>query len=152
MIKIEFSAITFKLVGIDFDIFDILNQNQSYIILTFIDNKDSNDDKTFNFTNSINFRKIKNGNIGAFTDFDIMRSYTGNYISTEIIHTGDFIKLCGEYDITSISLEDLYFLLPMKKILLILYLLPLSISKIKFIELFFSCEIFGKIFTSKKPD
>ena len=86
-------------------IFDILNQNQSYIILTFIDNKDSNDDKTFNFTNSINFRKIKNGNIGAFTDFDIMRSYTGNYISTEIIHTGDFIKLCGEYDITSISLN-----------------------------------------------
>lgn len=86
-------------------IFDILSQNQSYIILTFIDNKDLNDNKTFSLTNSINFRKIKNGDIGAFTDFDIMRSYVGNYISTEIILIGDFIKLCGDYDITSITLN-----------------------------------------------
>jgi len=87
------------------EIFHILSQNQCYIILTFIDNKDPNDNKTFSLTNSINFRKIKNGDIGAFTDFDIMRSYVGNYISTEIILIGDFIKLCGEYDITSITLN-----------------------------------------------
>jgi hypothetical protein len=86
-------------------IFDILSQNQSYIILTFIDNKDTNENKTFSLTNSINFRKIKNGEIGAFTDFDIMRSYVGNYLSTEIILIGDFIKLCGDYDITSITLN-----------------------------------------------
>lgn len=84
-------------------IFDILSQNQSYIILTFLDNKDPNDNKTFSLTNSINFRKIKSGDIGAFTDFDIMRSYVGNYISTEIILIGDFIKLCGDYNITSIT-------------------------------------------------
>ena len=69
-----------------------------------------------------------------------------------MVEDKNFHQPCSEEDIISISLEDLYFLLPMKKILLILYLLPLSISKIKFIELFFSCEIFGKIFTSKKPD
>jgi hypothetical protein len=86
-------------------IFDILSQNQSYIILTFIDNKDANDNKTFSLTNSINFRKIKNGDIGAFTDFDIMRSYVGTYISTEIILVGDFIKLCSDYDVTSITLN-----------------------------------------------
>lgn len=86
-------------------IFHILSQNQSYIILTFIDNKDPNDNKTFSLTNSINFRKIKNGDIGAFTDFDIMRSYVGDYISTEIILIGDFIKLCRDYDITSITLN-----------------------------------------------
>ena len=86
-------------------IFHILSQNQSYIILTYIDNKDPNDNKYFSLTNSINFRKIKNGDIGAFTDFDIMRSYVGDYISTEIISIGDFIKLCNDYDITSISLN-----------------------------------------------
>ena len=86
-------------------IFHILSQNQSYIILTFIDNKDPNDNKTFSLTNSINFRKIKNGDIGAFTDFDIMRSYVGDYISTEIILIGDFIKLCSDYEITSITLN-----------------------------------------------
>lgn len=86
-------------------IFDILSQNKSYIILTFIDNKDPNDNKTFSLTNSINFRKIKNGDIGAFTDFDIMRNYVGNYISTEIILIGDFIKLCDDYNITSITLN-----------------------------------------------
>jgi hypothetical protein len=32
--------------------------------------------------NPINFRKIKNDNIGAFTYFDIMRNYVGKYIST----------------------------------------------------------------------
>ena len=63
------------------EIFHILSQNQSYIILTFIDNKDPNDNKTFSLTNSINFRKIKNGDIGAFTDFDIMRNYVGDYVS-----------------------------------------------------------------------
>ena len=87
------------------EIFHILSQNQSYIILTFIDNKDPNDKKTFKLTNSINFRKIKNGDIGAFTDFDIMRNYVGEYISTEIILIGDFIKLCSDYDITSITLN-----------------------------------------------
>lgn len=86
-------------------IFNILSKNQSYLILTFIDNKDPDDNKTFSLTNSINFRKIKNGNIGVFTDFDIMRSYVGDYISTEIIMIGEFIKLCGEYDITSITLN-----------------------------------------------
>lgn len=86
-------------------IFNILSKNQSYLILTFIDNKDPDDNKTFSLTNSINFRKIKNGNIGVFTDFDIMRSYVGDYISTEIIIIGEFIKLCGEYDITSITLN-----------------------------------------------
>ena len=86
-------------------IFHILSQNQSYIILTFIDNKDPNDTKTFSLTNSINFRKIKNGDIGAFTDFDIMRNYVGDYISTEIILIGDFITLCSDYDITSITLN-----------------------------------------------
>jgi len=86
-------------------IFDILSQNQTYIILTFIDNKDTNDNKTFSLTNSINFRKIKNGDIGAFTDFDIMKNYVGNYISTEIILIGDFIKLCGDHNITSITLN-----------------------------------------------
>lgn len=86
-------------------IFHILSQNQSYIILTFIDNKDPNDNKTFSLTNSINFRKIKNGDIAAFTDFDIMRNYVGDYISTEIILIGDFIKLCSDYDITSITLN-----------------------------------------------
>jgi hypothetical protein len=86
-------------------IFDILTRNQSYIILTFIDNNDHNDNKTFSLTNSINFRKIKNGNIGAFTDFELMRSYVGTYISTEIILIGDFIKLCGENNITSITLN-----------------------------------------------
>jgi len=86
-------------------IFNTLSQNQTYVILTFIDIKDSNDNKTFSLTNSINFRKIKNGNIGAFTDFDIMRSYVGNYVSTEIILIGDFIKLCGDYDITAITLN-----------------------------------------------
>jgi hypothetical protein len=88
-----------------YKIFDILSQNQTYIILTFIDNKDPNDNKTFSLTNSINFRKIKNGDIGAFTDFDIMRSYVGNYISTEIILIGDFIKLCADCGITSITLN-----------------------------------------------
>jgi hypothetical protein len=87
------------------EIFHILSQNQSYIILTFIDNKGPNDNKTFSLTNSINFRKIKNGDIGAFTDFDIMRNYVGDYISTEIILIGDFIKLCSDYDITSITLN-----------------------------------------------
>lgn len=87
------------------EIFHILSQNQSYIILTFIENKDPNDNKTFSLNNSINFRKIKNGDIGAFTDFDIMRNYVGNYISTEIILIGDFIKLCADYDITSITLN-----------------------------------------------
>jgi hypothetical protein len=86
-------------------IFDILSQNQSYIILTFIDNKDPNDNKTFSLNNSINFRKIKNGDIGAFTDFNIMRSYVGTYISTEILLIGDFIKLCNDYDIKSITLN-----------------------------------------------
>ena len=84
-------------------IFHILSQNQSYIILTFIDNKDPNDNKTFSLTNSINFRKIKNGDIGVFTDFDIMRNYVRDYISTEIILIGDFIKLCSDYDIASIT-------------------------------------------------
>ena len=83
-------------------IFDILGQNQTYIILTFIDINDPNDNKTFSLTNSINFRKIKNGEIGVFTDFGIMRNYVNNYISTEIILIGDFIKLCSEYNITSI--------------------------------------------------
>lgn len=86
-------------------VFHILSQNQSYIILTFIDNNDPNDNRTFSLTNSINFRKIKNGDIRAFTDFDIMRNYVGEYISTEIILIGDFIKLCGDYDITSITLN-----------------------------------------------
>jgi hypothetical protein len=86
-------------------IFEILSQNKTYIILTFLDNNDPNDNKTFSLTNSINFRKIKNGDIGAFTDFDIMRSYVGDYISTEIILIGDFIKLCSDYDITSITLN-----------------------------------------------
>jgi hypothetical protein len=86
-------------------IFDILSQNQTYVILTYLDYKDPNDNKTFSLTNSINFRKNKNGDIGAFTDFDIMRSYIGNYISTEIILIGDFIKLCGDYNITSITLN-----------------------------------------------
>ena len=86
-------------------IFDILCQNQTYIILTFIDNKDPNDDKIFSLTNSINFRKVKDGDIGAFTDFDVMKSYVGTYISTEIILIGDFIKLCTEHKIKSITLN-----------------------------------------------
>jgi hypothetical protein len=86
-------------------VFEELNQNKSYIILTFVDNKDPNDNKTFSFTNSINFRKIKNGDIGAFTDFDLMRSYVGNYVSTEIMLIGDFIKLCGNHSVSSITLN-----------------------------------------------
>ena len=86
-------------------ILDILSLNQSYIILTFIDNKDPKDDGTFSISNSINFRKIKNGEIGAFTDFEIMRSYVGRYISTEIILIADFIKICKNKGITSISLN-----------------------------------------------
>jgi len=73
---LEFSNNPTEVLG--HKIFHILSQNQSYIILTFIDNKDPNDNKTFSLTNSINFRKVKNGNIGAFTDFDIMRNYVRN--------------------------------------------------------------------------
>lgn len=83
-------------------IVEILNQNESYIILTFLDNKDPNDNRTFNLTNSINFRKIKNGEIGVFTDFDLMRKYVRNYISTEIILVGDFIKICETYNLETI--------------------------------------------------
>jgi hypothetical protein len=90
-------------------IFDILSQNKNYIILTFLDNKDPNDNKTFSLTNSINFRKIKNGNIGAFTDFDLLRSYARDYISTEIILIGDFIKLCESNKVKTITLN---FILP----------------------------------------
>lgn len=86
-------------------IFEILSQNRTFIIFTFIDNKDPNDNKTFSLTNSINFRKIKNGNIGVFTEFDIMRSYVGNYISTEVILIGDFIKLCEAYNVKTITLN-----------------------------------------------
>jgi hypothetical protein len=100
---LEFSNEPTEVLG--HKIFDILSKNQSYIILTFIDNKEPNDNKTFNLTNSINFRKIKNGDIGAFTDFDIMRSYVGNYISTEIILIGDFIKLCEIHDVKTITLN-----------------------------------------------
>lgn len=89
-------------------IFDILTQNKSYIILTFIDNNAPNDNKTFNLINSINFRKIKNGDIATFTDFDIMRNYVGNYISTEIILIGDFIKLCSEFNIKAIILNPTF--------------------------------------------
>jgi|GEM_PF-5187394 len=84
---------------------EVLNQNKSYVILTFVDNKDPNDNKTFGLTNSINFRKIKNGDIGAFTDFDLMRSYVGNYVSTEIMLVGDFIALYGKHSIASITLN-----------------------------------------------
>jgi hypothetical protein len=87
------------------EIFEVLNQNKSYVILTFIDNKDPNDNKTFSLTNSINFRKIKNGDIGAFTDFDLMRSFVGNYVSTEIMLIEDFITLCGKHSIASITLN-----------------------------------------------
>ncbi len=86
-------------------IYDILGKNQSYIILTFMDNKDPNDNKTFSLMNSINFRNIKNGNIGAFTDFDLMRSYVGNYISTEIVLIDDFIKLCEIHSVKTITLN-----------------------------------------------
>ena len=86
-------------------ILDTLTRNQSYIILTYIDNKDPKDNGTFSLANSINFRKIKNGEIGAFTDFEIMRNYVGSYISTEIILIADFIKLCDDNGITSIVLN-----------------------------------------------
>lgn len=86
-------------------IIDTLSRNQSYIILTYIDNNDPQDNGTFSLTNSINFRKIKNGEIGAFTDFEIMRNYVGSYISTEIILIADFIKLCNDKGITSITLN-----------------------------------------------
>ncbi len=86
-------------------IFEILRQNKTYIILTFLDNKDPNDNKTFSLTNSINFRKIKNGDIAAFTDFDIMRNYVCNYISTEIILIGDFIKFCEAQNVKTITLN-----------------------------------------------
>jgi len=43
---------------LDRKIFDFLSQNQAYIILTFIDNKDPNNIKSSSLTNSINFRKI----------------------------------------------------------------------------------------------
>lgn len=86
-------------------IFDTLGQNKTYVILTFIDNKDPNDNKTLELTNSINFRKIKNGEIGAFTDFDLMRSYVGDYISTEIILIDDFINLCKSHDVKAVKLN-----------------------------------------------
>jgi hypothetical protein len=74
----------------------------------FRGNKSSYDNKTFSLTNSIIFRKLKNWDIGAFPDFDIMRNYVGDYISTEINLIGDFIKLCCDYDITSITLNSPY--------------------------------------------
>jgi len=87
-------------------ILDILTQNNTYVILTYFDNKDPNDNKLFIPTNSINFRKIKEGNIGVFTDFEIMEQYVGNYISTDIMLIGDFIELCANYGgITSITLN-----------------------------------------------
>ena len=103
MLLIEFSNEPTEELGRK--IYDILSQNRTYIILTFLDNNDPNDNTTFSLTNSINFRKIKNGGIGAFTDFDVMRNYVGNYISTEIILIGDFIKLCNEHNIKSITLN-----------------------------------------------
>ena len=87
------------------EIFQTLSQNQTYVILAYIDNKDPKDNKTFTYTNSINFRKIKNGNIGVFTDFEIMRSYVSNYLSTDIMLIGDFIKLCQENNVKSITLN-----------------------------------------------
>ncbi|GHT12981.1 hypothetical protein FACS189426_17200 [Bacteroidia bacterium] len=89
-------------------IFAILDKNQTYVILTFIDNKDPNDNRTYELTNSINFRKIKNGEIVAFTDFDIMRKYVGkNYISTEIILIGNFFELCKQYNVKTIILNHI---------------------------------------------
>lgn len=86
-------------------IFDILSQNKTLVILTFLDNNDPNDNQTLSITNSINFRTIKNGVITVFTDFDIMRNYFGNYISTEIILIGDFVKLCSDFSIKKIILN-----------------------------------------------
>jgi len=88
-----------------FEIYDLLSQNKTYVILTYLDNKDPNDNRTFSFTNSINFRKIKDDEIAAFTDFDIMRNYVGNYISTDIMLIGDFIKLCNSHNIKKIILN-----------------------------------------------
>ena len=87
------------------EIYDLLSQNTCYVILTFKENNDPNDNRTLKLKNSINFRKVKEGNIGVFTDFELMKSYVGDYISTEILLIGDFIKLCNEEKITSFTLN-----------------------------------------------
>jgi len=91
-------------------ILNILKQNNTYIILTYYDNNDPNDKRVETPTNSINFRKIKNGNIGTFTDFDIMKKYVGNignkYLSSDIMLIGNFLNLCVNFGgITSITLN-----------------------------------------------
>ena len=100
---IEYSDNPENSLGVE--ILNLLNQNTCYVILTFIDNNDPNDNKTFNLTNSINFRKIKNGDIGVFTDFDIMKAYVREYISTEIIPVNEFLNLCDKFNINSITLN-----------------------------------------------
>jgi len=85
-----------------YKIFEILNSNQSYVILTFLSNNDRIDDGTSFYSNSINVRKIKNGEIATFTDFDLMRKYVSVYSSTEIIKTHDFIKLCEFHEVKTI--------------------------------------------------
>ena len=87
------------------EIYDLLRQNICYVILTFKEKNDPNDNRTLTLKNSINFRNVKDGNIGAFTDFELMKSYVGNYISTEILLIGDFIKLCNEQNIKSFTLN-----------------------------------------------
>lgn len=86
-------------------ILDIIYQNQSYIILTFMDDKVQINNQSPSFTNSVNFMKIKNGDIGVFTDFELMRSYVRINVSTEILKIGDFIKLCKEHEIESLTLN-----------------------------------------------
>lgn len=87
------------------EIYNLLSQNTCYVILTFKENNEPNDNRTLTLKNSINFRKAKNANIGIFTDFELMKSYVGDYISTEILLIGDFIKLCNEEKITSFTLN-----------------------------------------------